>query len=428
MSTNNAIMESKKLVRSNGLLWSPADITKTLKERIISKNYRSLIYKCILHDELGRAQVQWTECQTVEEITYEHWCRECSSNENISEDNQLRALEKWLSENELVDGKYRQHHNPFDYEGKLPELTFLIDTEGNPMLYRGNIHFIYGKPGTYKSWVVLSMLQHHDVRFWDFENGMSGVLRRLQSLGVDRERANYFDNPQSAEAVRKRVTEYVRTKPEVVCIDGFSGLAGVMEINPESNQEVQRVFNEVLVPLRNAGVTTVVLDHLPKDSSVDDYPIGAQTKKSQSDVAYLFKQNPANEGVVIYVSKDRNGAISDRAEAGSYPKRYGTVNLVAKDESISVQISPLYVARINGTDVVESEALMRKRIWDYIDDNESCSKSDIERNVPGKTERKRKALKNLVDDGYVLSKTVGTSMIHSIIKPLEIDWEPMGRR
>jgi hypothetical protein len=272
------------------------------------------------------------------------------------------------------------------------------------------------------------MLQQHDVRFWDFENGMSGVLRRLQSLGISRERANYFDNPQSADAVHKRVSEYVRNKPEIVCIDGFSGLAGVMEINPESNQEVQRVFNEVLVPLRNAGITTVVLDHLPKDSAVDDYPIGAQTKKSQSDVAYLFKQNPANDGVVIYVSKDRNGAISDRAEAGSYPKRYGTVNLVANHESISVQISPLYMARINGADVVESEALLRKKIWNYIDDNESCSKSDIERNVPGKTERKRKALKNLVDDGYVLSKTVGTSITHTIIKPLEIDWEPMGRR
>ena len=140
-------------------------------------------------------------------------------------------------------------------------------------------------PGTYKSWVVLSMLQHHDVRFWDFENGMSGVVRRLQSLGVSRERANYFDNPQSVEAVHARVAEYVRTKPEIVCIDGFSGLAGVMEINPESNQVVQRVFNDVFVPLRNAGITTVVLDHLPKDSAVDDYPIGAQTKKSQSDVA-----------------------------------------------------------------------------------------------------------------------------------------------
>jgi len=418
----------QQLIKSNGMSWLPEDLSKTLKDRILSTGSRALIYKCILHDEPSRATLSWSEQADGDRYSYSHWCRHCLSNEKLSVEEQLFGMSKWLLENELVDGKYRQHHNPFDYEGKLPELTFLRDTEGNPMLYRGNIHFIYGKPGTYKSWVVLSMLQHHDVRFWDFENGMSGVLRRLQSLGVSRERANYFDNPQSVEAVHARVAEYVRTKPEIVCIDGFSGLAGVMEINPESNQEVQRVFNDVFVPLRNAGITTVVLDHLPKDSAVDDYPIGAQTKKSQSDVAYLFKQNPANDGVVIYVSKDRNGAITDRAEAGSYPKRYGTVNLIAKDESISVLISPLYVARINGADVVESEALLRKRIWDYIEDNESCSKSDVERNVPGKTERKRKALKNLVDDGYVLSRTVGTSIIHSIIKPLEIDWEPMGRR
>jgi len=380
-----------------------------------------------MHEEPGRAILNW-DGQDNDEIYYNLFCTHCFQKEKISSEEQLIALGKWLSANELVDGKYRRHHNPFDYEGKVPELTYLPDSEGNKLLYRGNIHFIYGKPGTYKSWVVLSMLKHHDVRFWDFENGTSGVLGRLKSLGISREQANYFDNPHSIDAVIERVNEYVRTKPEIVCIDGFSGLAGVMEINPESNQDVQRVFNDVLVPLRNAGITTVVLDHLPKDSTTDDYPIGAQTKKSQSDVAYLFRQNPANDGVVIYVSKDRHGSINDRAEAGSYPKRYGTVNLIASDESVSVQISPLYVARINGTDVVESEALMRKRVWDYIEINDGCSKSEIERNVPGKTERKRKALKNLVDDGYVQSKSVGTSIVHSINKPLEIDWEPMGRR
>jgi len=427
MLPEDSLSSYQQLRKSNGTVWTPEAVVEILRDKLLNESSRSITYKCIMHEEAGRAILNWDEVED-DEIYFSLFCSHCFKKERVSSEEQLIALGRWLSANELVDGKYRQHHNPFDYEGKLPELTYLTDTEGNSMLYRGNIHFIYGKPGTYKSWVVLSMVQNHDVRFWDFENGMSGVLRRLQSLGVSRERANYFDNPQSVEAVHKRVSEYIRTKPEIVCIDGFSGLAGVMEINPESNHEVQKVFNEVLVPLRNAGITTVVLDHLPKDSAVDDYPIGAQTKKSQSDVAYLFKQNPANDGVLIYVSKDRNGAISDRAEAGGYPKRYGTVNLIAKDESISVQISPLYVARINGTDVVESEALLRKRIWDYIEDNDNCSKSDIERNVPGKTERKRKALKNLVDDGYVLSRTVGTSIVHSMIKPLEIDWEPMGRR
>jgi len=427
MLPEDSLSSYQQLRKSNGTVWTPEAVVEILRDKLLNESSRSITYKCIMHEEAGRAILNWDDVED-DEIYFSLFCSHCFKKERVSSEEQLIALGRWLSANELVDGKYRQHHNPFDYEGKLPELTYLTDTEGNSMLYRGNIHFIYGKPGTYKSWVVLSMVQNHDVRFWDFENGMSGVLRRLQSLGVSRERANYFDNPQSVEAVHKRVSEYIRTKPEIVCIDGFSGLAGVMEINPESNHEVQKVFNEVLVPLRNAGITTVVLDHLPKDSAVDDYPIGAQTKKSQSDVAYLFRQNPANDGVLIYVSKDRNGAISDRAEAGGYPKRYGTVNLIAKDESISVQISPLYVARINGTDVVESEALLRKRIWDYIEDNDNCSKSDIERNVPGKTERKRKALKNLVDDGYVLSRTVGTSIVHSIIKPLEIDWEPMGRR
>lgn len=415
------------LTKSDGTNWLPNEIKKTLQSKLLNDHSHDLVYRCFLHEEAGRAILKWREVEA-DVYGYSLCCLYCMRIEKVSFEDQFEKLNEWLNSNHLVEGKYRKHHNPFDYEGRVPELAYLSDTEGNRLLYRGNIHFIYGKPGTYKSWVVLSMLEDHDVRFWDFENGMSGVLGRLKSLGIGRERANYFDNPQSIEAVHARVTEYIKTKPEIVCIDGFSGLAGVMEVNPESNQEVQRVFNEVLVPLRNAGITTVVLDHLPKDSSIDDYPIGAQTKKSQSDVAYLFKQNSANDAVVVYVSKDRNGAISERAESGNYPKRYGTVSLIASGESISVQISPLYVARINGTDVVESEALMRKKIWDYIEANDASSKSDIERNVPGKTERKRKALKNLVDDGFIQSKSVGTSIVHTILKPLEIDWEPMGRR
>jgi hypothetical protein len=84
-----------------------------------------------------------------------------------------------LKDLELVDGRWRPHLNPYDVSGKGPSLSYLSDIEGDPLLYSGAIHFLYGKPGTLKSWIGLSTLGESDVRVWDLCESPDGVKRDL---------------------------------------------------------------------------------------------------------------------------------------------------------------------------------------------------------------------------------------------------------
>ena len=362
-------------------------------------------------------------------------CNECGAqiykeNPELERDEILASLQErlfdWLKKRELVDGRWFPHANPFDLDGTSPVLTFLPDAEGSPLLYNAAIHILYGKPGTLKSWLALSSLPHADVRLWDFENGAYATRDRLEKLDIPREFCDGYCLPQSSEEIYNRVEEYVETKPDLVVIDGFSGLAEMLEINPESNSEVMTIFNRVLFPLRSAGVSVLILDHLPKDAASEDFPIGAQAKKSQSDVALLVKQKSGSEIMDIYVAKDRFGQLSRRCEEGANPRKFGKVELKSTDGHFEVLVKPSYQAEIAGSEVTTYDANQMQDIWNYVERNPNCSKGDIDTDVIGKHERKRKNLQLLIDEGYIESTKQATALLHKVLRPLEVNWSPLG--
>jgi hypothetical protein len=305
-------------------------------------------------------------------------------------------------------------------------LTFLPDSEGSPLLYNAAIHILYGKPGTLKSWLALSSLRHADVRLWDFENGAHATRDRLEKLDIPREFCNGYCAPQSKEEIYSRVQEYVETKPDLVVIDGFSGLAEMLEINPESNNEVMTIFNRLLFPLRSAGISVLLLDHLPKDAASEDFPIGAQAKKSQSDVALLVKQKSGSEIMDVYIAKDRFGQLAKRCEEGAYPRKFGKLALNTSNQSIEVVVKPSYQAEISGSEVSTYDANQMQDIWNFVEKNPNCSKGDIDTGVIGKHDRKRKNLQVLIDEGYIECSKQATALLHKVLRPLEVSWSPLG--
>lgn len=400
--------------------WSTAEVRKVLGERVYDKDAYYTRSSCVI----GYRHPEVSIRQSSDEYTYE--CRRCINEDGVDYETQKAKFQTWLDENELVDGKWKPHSNPFDSVGTAPELAFWSDSEGSPLLYRGAVHFIYGKPATFKSWFAVNLLLEADVRLWDFENGEAGTLGRLEALGVTYEQAKGYAVPSSKTDVLERVAEYIYTKPDLVVIDGFSGLAEAMGINSESNQDVMSVFGEVFYPLKRAGVTVVILDHLPKDASNFDYPIGAQAKRSQADVAYLFKHTKSPNIIEISVSKDRHGSVVDRCEPGALPRRFGSLTLTTKENAVSLAVSPAFSASFNGQELSASDGDLLEMLYNYIEQNPSQSKSAIETNVPGKNERKRKALKQLIDGGYIVSTPVGTSHLHTVGIPLDLSWKAIG--
>jgi hypothetical protein len=262
---------------------------------------------------------------------------------------------------------------------------------------------------------------------WDFENGVHGTRERLELLGIPPERCGGYLVPQSTEEIYERVSEYQVTQPEILVIDGFSGLSELMGVNSDSNHEVMAIFNKVLFPLKAAGICVLILDHLPKDASTDDYPIGAQAKKAQSDVALLVKPVKGTERVEMYLAKDRHGHLQNRCEQGSMPRKFASAELDVSREPYTVKISPKYRVEIQGLSHSSFDSSQMHQIWKFVKQNPNCTKGDIEGGVSGKHDRKRKNIQNLIDDGYLGINKVGTAIQHWVTKELEVSFAPLGR-
>ncbi len=415
------------IVKSDGTHWHSSELRKAFGDKYEGPQGDSGYNVRCIEDpsHLQGTYIYWHNNQDGT-VGFKYDCRRCRTEFNIDLEAQFSIFSAWLKDRELVDGRWLRHSNPFDHDLDASKLEFVQDQEGNHLFYRGGVHFVYGKPGTCKSWLALWTLKFANVRLWDFENGITGTLGRLKALGVDREAANGYTVPSSPDEVTARVREYVSTKPDILCIDGFSGFADVMGINPESNSDVMRAFTEVFYPLKRVGVTVIVLDHLPKDSGTEDFPIGAQTKKSQADAAFLFKSTSSNKDVDIFVSKDRHGELLERCEPGSMPRRFGRLTLESEESAVSIRISPAYKAQVDGDLVSVGDVELMQAIYDYVEAHPECNKGEIERNVLGKTERKRKALSALKDGGYLVTREVGTSHVHTVGKEFIPQWTPIG--
>lgn len=404
--------------------WTPRQVKYLLRSRnLIADDSNQNVFKidCLNDHAFGGGRARISYDSSSEEWNY--LCGLCSK-EGLR--NSLETLEEWLNAQGVDSAGLKTHYNPMLLDENENALRYLPDSQGRALLYSGLIHFLYGKPGVFKSWIALSLVRSNNVRFWDFENGVAVTGSRLKALGTPLDRGAVFDSPNSADAVLARVKEYAKNPPDIVCIDGFSGLAGVMEIDPDSNQDVLSVYTTVFAPLRRAGITVLVLDHLPKDSAIEDFPIGAQAKKSQADVAFLVKKSLRTDDVEIFVSKDRLGAISSRCSGVGYPRLLGTVSLEEVGEETEVRITPVLEASLNGKILMTIEARVMESIWRFVSDNPNCTKTDIERSVRGKNDVIRDALNEMVEQGYVSRLMAGKTSLHSVGNPLEISYRDRG--
>ena len=331
--------------------------------------------------------------------------------------------------NSLVGAScFEPHRNPLKENLKDIKAEYLQDTKSNYLLYPGHIHLLYGKPGTWKSWIALSLIGKHKVRYWDFENFSPILATRLRLMGVNPEDAGVFAFPETRAQIYELVAEYIETKPEILVIDGMSGISRTMGINTDANDQVEKLFNDVFMPLKRAGICVLILDHLPKDSPIDDFPIGAQAKKSQSDVAILMKPRRDSEDVDVLVSKDRNYDLFSRCESGPTPKLYGWLLRPCPENNYRAIIEPDLVALINGEEIDSFDTNLYQGVWDYLQEYPDSSATKVEENVTGKNSRIRLAIQWLTTNQFLIQVKKGNGSYYRTHKVLKeaIEWRSRG--
>jgi hypothetical protein len=158
----------------------------------------------------------------------------------------------------------------------------------------------------------------------------------------------------------------------------------------DNNKEVDEVMAQTLGRLKDAGIATIALEHLPKSATEqsDGFPIGAQAKKARADVIYLLRARTDSDVVDLFVTKDRNYSIYERCAIPGQTKRYGTVELRKEANLMHVVISPERVAVFQGEEIEPFDATKIKEIYSCIEANPGISKSKIDKEISGSHSKK----------------------------------------
>ena len=170
----------------------------------------------------------------------------------------------------------------------LAPTAMLQRKDGAPLLYKEKINFLFGTPGSGKSWVALhcvheTLLQGHRAIYWDHEDTPGTLSRRSKLLGLDL--ADSWSDGQfkylrpgldGSTLAMSEAMEWIAggDGPTLVVIDSAE-TAGC----PSDGSDVAPWLAKTVLPFNEAGATVLILDHIPKRKEGRPMgPIGSQHK------------------------------------------------------------------------------------------------------------------------------------------------------
>ncbi len=245
-------------------------------------------------------------------------------------------------------------------------------SDGVGILYPGMTNIFYGESESGKTMGALAAALQicRDgglVFFLDYEMTIESVTMRLKSLGATREIAPNFmykmwPEPGSKNdgfgTLKRRIADIIERAaalPEdgpgaVVVIDSVDEFLYSVGVHP-NDQDAGTVMRGLLaMPLNEAGVTLVLIDHSSTSQQGREKkgPAGSYRKLANVDAAIKFKvvgrhPSPGQRArVEMFVDKDRAGTL--RAMCPEQPStgtrsHFGTMIVDSRDDPDFIQIS-----------------------------------------------------------------------------------------
>ncbi len=309
----------------------------------------------------------------------------------------------------------------------LAPTAMLTRKDGATLFYEGKLNFLFGTPGSGKSWVALhcvheTLQRGHRVVYWDHEDTPGTLNRRSKLLGTDlagawKEDQFKYVRPGldgSTLAMTEAMTWVAGGDgPALIVIDSAES-AGC----PSDGADVAPWLAKIVLPFLEAGCTVLVLDHVPKrKESRPMGPIGSQHKLARIDGAALFVTGvpwtQKTDGYLVLSNhKDRHGSLPSpigKAVArliGTHERDALTLSIVApeKEDNLEESYIPTLRALVSaGPDGVHGQKAMREL-------------------VVGRANQRDKAIGDLVDLGFIL-KTPGRKgqKVHYAISALGLE-------
>ena len=232
-------------------------------------------------------------------------------------------LERMINEPEPVDWteehKVQYTQQPWRIENIIPEqgITILASISGEK-----------------KTWLALEIVRALvagtpflgnsnfktvgcNVLYIDAENAKSEFQRRCKQMAISVNGPNKFyihsdgdlnlNDERNVEWLMGLV-EYYDVK--VVIIDTFRAVAG--GLSDDKSSEIREFFNR-FKPMKDKGVSMVLLDHLRKPNNLDgktpkkEHLLGSQDKTASSEVLLMLRSESGTDKIEVYQRKNRLG-------------------------------------------------------------------------------------------------------------------------
>lgn len=330
--------------------------------------------------------------------------------------------------------------SPVDLSGalngtrELPKPTMLCRTDGSGcLLYPGKVHAFNAEPECGKTWLMLSasaqeMQEGSHVFYLDYESNDDEIVSRLLSLGVEASMVLaqfHYWNPQDVYESGVLKEYHTRWKPSLVVLDGMGSAMNVQGLSILDNDDATRFMDSYPRWFALQGASVAFTDHVVKrKEDRGGFGIGAQAKKSKSDVTYeLQSLSPMGRGregsTKIMVTKDRPGGVREVSENAKYFGVFHLRSYPGSEGEVEVWITPPprgFAAVVDQSRPVEAMTLVSQFLESWKGER-GPGATKVREGVSGDNTVVSLALLTLVNEGFVVDDGNNTRHAYRSVRP-----------
>lgn len=302
--------------------------------------------------------------------------------------------------------------------------AILTRDDGSALLYAGKVNGIHGDSGSGKTWTALfasaqTITEGGNVVYVDLEDSPADVIARLLALSVPPhkviERFRYVQ-PDTAFEAGAAAFLSMAADAALVVIDSTGESLSMEGANPNADEDIAAWFRAVPKRIAKLGPAVLVLDHMPKSSDSDLWPIGSQRKRAAIDGAQYLQE------VLVPFSREKAGAarlVCAKDRHGTYARAQRVAELHVMPNESTVHLSLKASEHTPSTAAgFQPTAYMEKVSRALEASADALSYRGILERVEGKKDYIRRAVDELITNGFV-SAVPGShnSIKHTSAKP-----------
>ncbi len=295
----------------------------------------------------------------------------------------------------------------------LPDQPPVQPTLGNiGIVYPGKRHVFSGPQESAKTLAAyaigLQVVRHHGrLILIDFEMGAWDARNRLRELGATPDDLTSIDYLEPAEpALPTTMPRLLEHTPALVIIDAAAGAFDLQGLDDNKRQDVEKFTRLFVRTFWQAGVATIVIDHVVKNNETrGKYAIGSERKVGGADVHLGFE-------VITPISRGKSGTykIVTHKDRGGFLKRGTLANMeLHSDPSTHAITWSFEAAEAHDEDHPFRPTKLMQKVSLYLElqPDRTASRNQIETEVEGRGEWIRKAIDALITDGNA-TQTAGS--------------------